>query len=149
MGMWESVKGWLGGAWRRNAPDAPDEDSGAWGEAQAARYLRGKGFRVLGRRVRVGDRDELDLVCRDGEVLVFVEVKTRGGEDFGRPASAVDAKKRHVMSRAAVRYLKKLRYPRIYYRFDVVEVVGHPGGEPAIRHIESAFVLDPHYRPPY
>ncbi|MDP2991221.1 MAG: YraN family protein, partial [Kiritimatiellota bacterium] len=62
--------------------------TGPWGEAQAERTLRQKGYAILGRRVRVGRRDELDLVARDGEVLVFVEVKTRKAEMFGRPGEA-------------------------------------------------------------
>ncbi len=111
--------------------------------------MKSKGYRILGRRVRVGDRDELDLVARDRDVLVFVEVKTRKNEDFGRPLSSVDRKKRHALSRAAVRYLKALRSPCVCFRFDVVEVVGSAGEqEPEIRHIEDAFHLEARYRVP-
>lgn len=120
--------------------------SGRWGEAVAERFLEKQGFSILGRRVRVGQRDELDVVARDGQELVFVEVKTRGGEEFGRPASAVDREKRHTMSRAAVRYLRGLKNPRVCFRFDVVEVVGKPGGEePVVRHIRNAFGLERRY----
>jgi len=136
------------GKWFRRRRTPPDP--GLWGEEQAARLLERSGFRILGKRVRVGTRDELDIVARDGESLVFVEVKTRGTEDYGRPASAVDRKKRHTMSRAAVRYLAKLKYPRVFFRFDVVEVVGCPeDGEPELRHIRNAFPLDRRYHPPY
>ena len=83
--------------------------AGLWGEEQAAKFLEGRGYRILGRRVRVGRRDEIDLVARAGETLVFVEVKTRRGEDFGRPAEAVDRDKRRALSRAAIRYLRRLR----------------------------------------
>ena len=123
--------------------------SGLWGEEQAATLLAAKGYRILGRRVRIGTRDEIDLVARDGSVLVFVEVKTRKSEDFGSPASAVDRAKRHALSRAAVRYLKKLKDPRVYFRFDVVEVVGQPGDSaPAVRHLPNAFTLDRCYNLP-
>ena len=126
------------------------DDSGRWGEEMAARLLERAGFKILGRRVRVGTRDELDLVARDGDALVFVEVKTRRTEHFGRPVSAVDRKKRHTMSRAAVRYLAKLKYPRVIFRFDVVEVIGAPGdGAPELRHIRNAFQLDRRYRLPH
>jgi len=122
-------------------------DTGKWGEKVVAVYLRKKGYKLLGWRIRIGRRDEFDIIARDGAELVFVEVKTRASEDFGRPAAAVDRHKRHVLSRAAVRYLKKLRNPRVCFRFDVVEVVGHIGDkEPLIRHIENAFSLDPRYR---
>ena len=115
----------------------------------AERALRAKGFRILGRRVRIGRRDEIDLVARDGEELVFVEVKTRRNEDFGRPLEAVDRSKRRVMSRAAVRYLQRLAEPRVCFRFDVVEVIGAVGAEPPrVRHIENAFALDRRYALP-
>lgn len=119
---------------------------GLWGEEVAARMLCAKGLKVLGRRMRIGLRDELDIVARDGDVLVFVEVKTRRGESFGRPVTAVDRGKRHVMSRAAVRYLRKLKNPRVAFRFDVVEVVGSPGdAEPVVRHMTNVFTLDRRY----
>ncbi len=130
-------------------PKEKEASSGEWGEAQAERALRQKGYAILGRRVRVGQRDEFDLVARDGKVLVFVEVKTRETEAFGRPAEAVNHAKRHYLSRAAVRYLKKLRQPPEAFRFDVVEVVGAVSTPvPRIRHIENAFSLDHCYRVP-
>lgn len=123
--------------------------TGVWGEAQAEHFLKAKGYRILGRRVSVSARDELDLVARDGEVLVFVEVKTRKSEEFGRPAEAVDRAKRHTVSRAAVRYLQRLKFPKICFRFDVVEVIGQDGDpDPVVRHIENAFTLDSRYTLP-
>ena len=119
---------------------------GKWGEKVAARALRRKHYRILGRRVKVGTRDEIDIVARDGRVLVFVEVKTRATEIFGRPAKAVDGKKRHSMSRAAVRYLKRLGNPNVYFRFDIVEIIGAVDAtEIRINHIENAFTLDKRY----
>lgn len=118
---------------------------GQWGEDQAARFLARKGYRVVGTRVRLDRRDEIDLVVRDGKMLVFVEVKTRRSVQFGRPASAVTRSKRTVLSRAAVRYMKRLRKPPEYFRFDVVEVIGQPDDSakaPEILHIENAFTLD-------
>jgi len=143
--MWQTVKRLLG-----TAPDtAAEPSSGLWGEAQAERMLRQKGYVILGRRVRVGQRDELDLVARDDKVLVFVEVKTRKTETFGRPGAAVNHAKRHYLSRAAVRYLKHLRQPPDAFRFDVVEVIGTADmPAPLIRHIENAFPLDRCYRVP-
>ena len=123
--------------------------TGEWGERLAERTLAAEGYRILGRRVRVGRRDEIDLVARDGDILVFVEVKTRMGENYGRPIRSVDRDKRRALSRAAVRYLKALRYPRVCFRFDVVEVVGAVGDrDPVVRHIQRAFELDSRYRLP-
>jgi len=137
---------------RRAQSDASPEHlrAGIWGEDQAAGMLKGKGYKILGRRVRIGVRDELDIVARHNNILVFIEVKTRKREDFGRPMSSVDRGKRHTLSRGAIRYLKKLKQKPEYFRFDVVEVVGsREAGDPLIRHIENAFTLDPVYRIPW
>lgn len=145
--MWKTIKRLFG---PKTASDIADKSSsGAWGEAQAERALRQKGYTILGRRFHIGRHDELDLIARDGAVLVFVEVKTRKTEDFGRPGAAVNRAKRHYLSRAAVRYIKRLRQPPHAFRFDVVEVVGTPDNPaPLIRHIENAFPLDHCYRVP-
>ena len=121
---------------------------GEWGEGVATEALKQAGLLILASRIRFGPREELDIVARDGETLVFVEVKTRRGETFGRPADFEDRKKRQVLSRAAVRYLARTPSPRVSFRFDVIEIVGAPGDEPEIRHIENAFSLDRRYMLP-
>ena len=126
--------------------------AGAWGEETAARFLRAKGYKILGRNVRFGSRLELDVVARspEPETLVFVEVKTRRTEKFGRPMDSVKRDKRRMIGRAATRYLQKLKVRPRRIRFDVVEVVGAPGdSKPLIRHIENAFSLGPGYRLPW
>lgn len=116
---------------------------GEWGEGQAAAYLKAQGYALLGRNVRPNRRDEIDIIARTGETLVFVEVKTRGRETFGRPMMAVDAKKRHALNRAAAAYLRKAKFPNLFYRFDVVEVLGQPDdGQPEIRHLDNAFPFE-------
>lgn len=134
--------------WRRDRASGPDHlRAGAWGEAQAEKHLRKQGFRILGRRVRVGRKDEIDLIARDGEVLVFVEVKTRRSEAFGRPVEAVRRDKQAHLSRAAMRHLRTLRPRPDHFRFDVVEVVGSPDtGLTDLRHLPDAFPLHPAYR---
>ncbi len=136
------------GLFSRRKRDEPQHlSAGRWGEEVAERHLRGEGWRILGRRVKVGRRDELDLIAMAGEVLVFVEVKTRRSEEFGRPFSAVNRGKRLHLARAARRYLERLPEKPAYYRFDVVEVVGEPGGgPPKVRHIERAFGMPAWYR---
>ena len=123
-----------------------------WGEQVAAVSLAAKGYRILGRNIRFGSRCELDLVARapDSETLVFIEVKTRRAENFGRPMTAVDRNKRRALGRAALRYLHRVKARPARIRFDVVEVVGVPDAEsPVIRHIENAFSLGPGYRLPW
>ncbi len=132
---------------KKRTPEPPHLRTGRWGEKQAERMLKHKGFYILNRRVRVGRRDELDLVARTGETLVFVEVKTRRDERFGRPVKAVRRAKQKTMGRAAIRYIRRMKQPPPYIRFDVIEVIGSEGqGNPIVRHIENAFPLPRPYR---
>lgn len=122
---------------------------GMWGEERAVAFLKANGFTVLGRNVRPDRRDEIDIVARIGETLVFVEVKTRRREEFGRPMMAVDRDKRHALNRAAAAYLRKAKFPYLYYRFDVIEVLGQPEeGEPVIRHLDDAFPFEQRFKFP-
>lgn len=105
---------------------------GRQGEIAAAQFLRKHGYRILLRNFRI-PQGEIDLVCRDGETLAFVEVKTRRGEKYQRIIEAVDAKKRRKLKHAAKAYLKELDNPEIYYRFDVVEVLWRIGQKPECR----------------
>jgi putative endonuclease len=131
----------------RSGDQASHLQSGRWGERQAVRFLKSNRFTILGERVRVGKRDEIDIVARHGNVVVFVEVKTRRNEQYGRPIDAVNRHKRKCLSRAAVGYLRKSKLQPDYVRFDVIEVIGQPGDRsPEIRHVENAFPLDSGYR---
>lgn len=139
----ERLAGWLrrwGVGWRAAAGPA-SRRQGRWGEEVAARHLKAKGWEIAGRNVRYGARLELDLVGVERGTVVFVEVKTREDERFGRPFSAVDGGKRRRMARAASRFLREGGWrlgDRV--RFDVVEVVGREGaGGETVRHIENAF----------
>lgn len=135
--------------WRKK--DAPAHlRTGEWGEQVAERFLGRAGFKITGRRVRFGSRQELDLVGWYGRVLVFVEVKTRANENLGRGWTSVNRAKQRQLSRAAWSYLRALKEKPEYFRFDVVEVVGQPGDpQPLVRHIENAFQLSPEIRLPW
>lgn len=136
-----------GGETRKTVPRSAQV--GTWGETCAAAFLKAQGYTVLGRNVRPDRRDEIDMVARTAETLVFVEVKTRRREDFGRPMMAVDQAKRHALNRAAAAYLRKSKYPDLYYRFDVIEVLGQPEeGEPLIRHLDNAFPFEQRFKFP-
>ena len=119
-------------------------DVGAWGEDVAVTFLKKKGFQILGRNVRPSRHDEIDIIAKKGDTLVFVEVKTRHQEDFGRPARAVDKEKRRALNRAAAAYLRTAKHPDLFYRFDVIEVLGQPESvtTPIIRHLENAFPFE-------
>ncbi len=106
------------------------------GERAAARYLRERGLRVLlrGYRTRQG---EIDLIARDGPVLVFVEVKARRR---GVPAEAVTLEKQRRLTLAALRFLRQNDLLDQRCRFDVVSVVWPEGrSRPEIEHLPNAF----------
>ncbi|MDF3129951.1 YraN family protein [Kiritimatiellaeota bacterium B1221] len=120
---------------------------GRWGEKQAERHLKKQGVKILGRRVRVGKHDELDLLARAENVLVVIEVKTRSREGLRPARDAVDKEKQLRLNRAALAYARKLTPRPEGIRFDIVEVVGRPGaGNPVIRHHPGAFGLHHGFR---
>ncbi len=122
---------------------------GTWGEEKATEYLKANGYTLLGRNVRPDKRDEIDIVARIGDILVFIEVKTRRCEEYGRPFMAVDKEKRHALNRAAAAFLRKAKFPNLFYRFDVIEVLGQPEkGEPVIRHLDNAFPFEARFKFP-
>ena len=106
------------------------------GERAAARFLRRRGLRVLARgyRTKLG---EIDLIARDGDTLVFVEVKARRQ---GVPAEAVTPEKQRRITLAALHFLRMHRMLDVRSRFDIVAIVWpDERGEPQIEHIPDAF----------
>jgi len=104
----------------------------------AGAFVRRHGYRVLTRNYKTAG-GEIDLVCRHGDVLVFVEVKTRTGVDVVRPAEAIDAAKEEALRHAARRYLELLDREEITYRFDAVEVRLEAGAVPACTLLPNFF----------
>lgn len=118
---------------------------GKRGEIVARRHLMSNGLKFLTANYRT-PRGEIDLIFRDGDCLVFVEVKTRSSEDWARPADSVNAEKKRRLSLVALDYLKRIGNPAVPIRFDVVEVVFNHGSEPTVRHLPNAFGLSSPYR---
>lgn len=115
---------------------------GLAGEKWASRFLRRKGWFVVGHRVRLS-KGELDLVAIDGEFVVFVEVKTRSGDFEGHPEDAVNFKKQQQLVALAREYIHRHDLDDVRVRFDVVAVqwIG-ANSEPKIRLIQDAFPAD-------
>lgn len=113
---------------------------GAWGEDVAADYLRRQGLKIVTRNFRtpVG---EVDIIARDRQLLLFVEVKTRRTMSCGAPAEAVGSGKQRQILRAAQWYLLQNRSGGLQPRFDVISVYAG-SNPPQIEHIENAFGLD-------
>lgn len=118
----------------------PSKLLGAWGEAQAAQYLRKKGYSIIaaGYQCRFG---EIDLIARNWRYLVFVEVKLRKNSNFARASAYVDRYKQDRLRMTASIYLSQ--HPtRLQPRFDVIEVYAPEGTAtacPEIYHMEDAF----------
>jgi len=110
---------------------------GKSGEDLACRELERRGYAIVARRFRVRS-GELDIVARDGAVMVFVEVRTRAGRRFGTAAEAVTAAKQRRIALLAHEYLFRHRMSYCPCRFDVVSV--HvDAGTPAVEIIRNAF----------
>lgn len=118
---------------------------GERGERAANKHLRKLGLKFLTANFR-SDRGEIDLVFRDEDCLVFIEVKSRSSEDWTRPAAAVDARKRRLLSQTALDYLKLLKYPQVKVRFDIVEVLFADGKVREVRHLPNTFPMERPYR---
>ncbi|MDB6027465.1 MAG: YraN family protein [Verrucomicrobiales bacterium] len=118
---------------------------GAFGEREAKKHLKKLGLKFLTANFR-SKRGEIDLIFRDQDCLVFVEVKTRSSEDWTRPAAAVDAHKRRLLSQCALDYLKLLKRPMIKIRFDIVEVLLLDGNVREVRHLPNTFNISAPYR---
>jgi putative endonuclease len=114
---------------------------GRFGEQLAAAYLSDAGLTILERNWRCAE-GEIDIVARDGRVLVFVEVKTRSSLAFGDPAEAVSAAKAERLRTLALRWLAAHRVADSYWpqlRFDVVSVLRLAPGGPSVRHLKAVF----------
>ena len=108
------------------------------GEQLAADHLVRAGWTVLSRNFRLGHK-EIDLVARRGEVVAFVEVKTRAGLGYGHPLEAITARKRREIHQVAGAWIERHGRPDDVYRFDAVAILLPSGGEPHIEHVEDAW----------
>ena len=126
--------GWLSNLLRA---ETPRDVMGDRGENLAARYLRNRGYKIIVRNYRC-ELGEIDIVARDGNTLVFVEVKSRA-YDEPAPEDQVNAAKQHQITKAAKLYLSRYGLPQPPARFDVVAVLWPSGRDPIIRHTPHAF----------
>lgn len=109
---------------------------GQRGERLAAQYLQRKGYRIVGRNFRTR-RGEIDLICADGDCLVFVEVKTRTAGGLGAPEDAVTAAKQLRIRQAVAAYLARLPELPPSFRVDVISIEQFPDGRQQVVHYEN------------
>jgi putative endonuclease len=115
-----------------------NQEVGKFGESVAAEHLAGAGMRLVERNWRCA-LGEIDIIARDGETIVFCEVKTRRGGRYGPPAAAVARAKQHRLRRLAAEWLKTSGHHSRDVRFDVVSVSPQPHGAPRVEHVKRAF----------
>ncbi|MBX3147096.1 MAG: YraN family protein [Gemmatimonadales bacterium] len=116
----------------------PRHRRGLAGELAAARDLEARGWTVLAHRFRFGHSD-LDLVARQGNLVAFLEVKTRQSDAFGGGLNAVGWRKRQSIAVGAMIWISRFGQSQDSYRFDLVVVELSRGGFPQIIHIEDAW----------
>jgi putative endonuclease len=109
---------------------------GSKGENLAAAFLKKKGYKILSRNYKT-PFGEIDIVAKDGETLVFVEVKTRADKSFGEPFEAVNCRKREKLRKVALSYLKNCCKNDLPSRFDVMSI--QAGDKNEVEHIIDAF----------
>lgn len=108
------------------------------GEKLARMHLKKGGYEILETRWR-WHRFELDIIARKGNIIAFVEVKTRTSDRFGLPQEAVTVRKQKRIIASAKAYAAKKRLDSYLLRFDIIAVMLPPGGDAQITHIENAF----------
>ena len=113
---------------------------GHWGEKHAEKHLKNKGFKTLARNF-LCNRGELDLVMADKDgTIVFVEVKTRTGEDFTLIENVLTKPKKESLWRAARYFLETNNITERPFRFDFVAIVLDQNAKETLKHYENAFI---------
>ncbi len=119
----------------------PSKDIGNMGEDQAVQYLQGLGCQILARNFHSA-QGELDIVAKDKDFIVFVEVKNYSYKSFGFPLGAVRQHKKQSLIHAARTYLWKNNIKNINCRFDVIAIYRSRFGTQKIEHVRNAFFIN-------
>jgi putative endonuclease len=126
------------------------DELGRRGEAEAARYLRRLGYRIIARRERIL-RGDIDIIALDGRTVVFVEVRSRSDTSHGHPVETIDRQKQRRLVDLANAYIRRHRLENTSVRIDVVTVTfsrppTSPGWrlwagqvQPQVEHFQNAF----------
>jgi len=115
------------------------KELGQKGEEFALRFLKKRGYQIIQKNY-VCKMGEMDIIAKEKDTLVFIEVKTRTSTTFGPPQLAVNPKKQSQMSKVALNFLKEKKLEDVKARFDVVAILLGPRGE-EIELIRDAFDL--------
>jgi putative endonuclease len=121
----------------RNGNAWNNQKIGSFGETVACHWLRAHGGKILYQNYRAPDGGEVDIVARSGNLLRFIEVKTRRAGGIGRPLDSVDNAKLSLIERGANSWLKRLKRRDIPWRFDVIEIRLQEGSRPEVHLVEN------------
>ncbi|MGK0310389.1 MAG: putative endonuclease [Lentimonas sp.] len=118
---------------------------GQFGEDLAAEYCqRELGYRVIIRNWSC-KKDEIDLICQDGEVLVFIEVRARSENALVSGYYSVDRHKKKILRRVFRNYLRRLKEPPKHFRFDIIDVSICKKGKGDVRHYSNVSLFNKHF----
>lgn len=110
---------------------------GQKGETLAQQHLESLGFKILAKNWRTG-RAEVDIIAQDGNIIVFVEVKTRSSDRFGPPEFFITPQQQRMLAGAASVYCEKIDHPG-EIRFDVVSIILRDDGKTKLEYLKDAF----------
>ena len=145
MSIFDKVRELFYGRPKKLSSNSTRTERGQYGEDLAAAYCkRTLGFQVIARNWRY-KRDELDIVCVDAGVLVFVEVRARATDALVGGYHSINAHKKQVLQRGAKAYINQLQNPPKHVRFDVIEVSLSDDGEGDVRHYGNVPLFSKHY----
>lgn len=111
---------------------------GKHGEDLATVFLKQKGFQIITRNYRQ-KTGEVDIIAKDGDTLIFIEVKTRSSLLFGQPFEAVTKKKQTQLNRIALDYMTRNKINNQAARFDVISILIEQNKKPKIEHLQNCF----------
>jgi len=111
--------------------------TGKQGEALALSYLQKKGYEILATNWK-HRRAEIDIIAKDQKILVFVEVKTRRDDYFGKPEVSVTARKKTLLTDASIAYMEHIQHDW-EIRFDIISIVARTENDVELVHFEDAF----------
>lgn len=110
---------------------------GDWGEEVACKHLLNAGYQILDRQWRFS-KAEIDIIAKEGDVLVFVEVKTKSYNFYGEPEESISHHKEKLIIDGAFRYMEHIHH-EWEIRFDIIAILVDKDNQPIIRHYKDAF----------
>ena len=145
MSIFDKVRELFYGRPKKLASNSTRSERGQYGEDLAADYCkRTLGFQVIARNWR-HNRDELDIVCVDAGVLVFVEVRARSADALVGGYHSIDTHKKRCLQRGSKAYINQWQKPPQLGRFDVIDVSLSDEGEGDVRHYGNVPLFSKHY----